>query len=94
MAVRIGGDPHRSICLYNSAGAGSDVDGVYSVWAKNGDNPWVRIGDEITPTPTEEGHAIVPMDTINCFDKVYVSADVKSHADNWFLTYSGNQGYE
>lgn len=93
MPINIGGDARRSICLYNNAGVGI-CDGTYLVWAKKGSNPWVRVGAPIVVAGSSVGHAIVSMETINTFDKLYVSIVAGAAADRWFLASGGNQGYE
>lgn len=90
MPVNIGGDARRSVALYSDAGA--DCDGIYSIWGKDGDNPWVRIGDTVTLAASAKGQVIVNMEVINCFNKLYVCHDGASNADNWFLASGGNMG--
>ena len=95
MPVNIGGDSRRAICLYKSV-AGT-CDGVYSIWARNtsfSTNPWVRLGAAVTVAASAQGHALVDMEEINCFDKLYVSGAAGAAADRWFLASGGNQGYE
>jgi len=92
MPSNIGGDSRRTICLYKTV-AGT-CDGVYSVWARKGTNPWVRLGAAITVAASVQGHSIVNMESINSFDKIYVSAAAGANADRWFLTSGGNMGYE
>ena len=96
MPVNIGGDARRAICLYRAAGAGT-CDGTYRIWARNtsfATNPWVRVGAPIAVAASAQGHAITNMEELNCFNKLYVSADGGAAADNWFLASGGNQGYE
>ena len=95
MPVNIGGDSRRAICLYRTA-AGT-CDGTYRIWARNtsfSTNPWVRLGAPVTVAASAQGHALVNMEEINCFDKLYVSADGGAAADRWFLASGSNQGYE
>jgi hypothetical protein len=93
MSIRIGGDPKRTICLQNSFVPGT-CDGDYHIWVKKGANPWVQYGDPIVLAGTQQAHAMENLEGINCFDRLYVSAGKFSQADFWFMTTSGNQGYE
>lgn len=92
MAVNIGGDPRRSINLYNSVALGT-CDGTYSIWVKKGDDPWLKFGDDIAIAGSTRGHALTDREGLNCFDKLYVSKDVAANAESWFMTTSGNMGY-
>ena len=91
VAVNIGGDPRRTICIYNTVGA--DVDGIYSIYVKKGSDPWLRWG-AVNLALTPKCYSIPDMEGINCFDKLLVIHDKFANGDQWFLTSSGNQGYE
>lgn len=91
MPLNIGGDQRRAICLYSDAGV--TCDGVYSIWVRSKTDPWLRLGAAVTVAASAKGHALGDLESMNCFDKVYVSAAGGAAADRWFVASGGNQGY-